>query len=735
MSVHYHESEGLFVLETARTVYQMKVDGAGVLRHLYYGMACGHEDMSYLYRSYDRGFSGNPYAQRDDRAYSLDTLPQEFPSCGVGDYRVSGFRAVLPDGSRCADFRYQTHAIFSGRKPLRGLPSAYDSDGEAETLVITLTDACARLAVRLTYVVFASADVIARSVEIVNNGAQPVTLEKASSAVLDLPPGDWELLHFHGRHCMERQPERVPLFHGTLSLSSTRGMSSHQHNPFVILCDRCACEESGDCCGIMLLYSGNHKTEVERDQFDSVRVVTGIHDEGFAWQLGAGESFQTPEVILSFADGLTALSHRFHDFIRSSILRGAYQNRRRPVLINNWEATYFDITEEKVLAIAAKARSLGIELFVLDDGWFQNRSDDNAGLGDWEVDRKKLPHGLDGLIAQINGMGMQFGLWLEPEMVSEGSALLSAHPDWALRCPGRAPSMSRCQLVLDLSRAEVQEYLYDKIAGLITNYPISYIKWDFNRSVSDVYSHALPRERQGEVMHRYYLGLYRLMERLTARFPQVLFEGCAGGGGRFDAGMLCYFPQIWCSDNTDPVARLMIQYGTSFGYPSCTVGAHVSASPNHQTGRHTPQATRGVVAMAGVPGYELDLTRLTEAECREIAEQVRRCRETEALVREGVHYRLSGMREMARYAAWEYVSRDGTRAVLNLVVTDPAANGMPVHIKPKGLIPDARYRVGEEFICTGQALMSGGYTFERLTGDYPCAAVTVTAADCAPSDE
>lgn len=719
MSILYIENEKRFVLETANTTYQMKIDETGVLRHLYYGRRAGVSEMSFMFRSYDHGYSGNPYEMRLSRDYSLDTIPQEYPSRGVGDFRVSGIGVTCADGSGCADLRFESHEIRAGKYDIPGLPSVYDNGGEAETLVITLKDKVAGLAVRLYYGVFEKPDIITRSAELVNCGSDAVFLEKASSVCLDLPFGSWELIHFHGRHCMERLPERFPLYHGVHVISSGRGMSGHQHNPFLILCESGATEDSGDCLGVMLMYSGNHKTELERDQFDNVRVVSGISDDGFCWELQPGGSFFTPEAVLTFADGLTALSHNYHDIIRGNITRGEYKTARRPVLINNWEATYFGITEERVLAIAEKAKELGVELFVLDDGWFTNRNDDLGGLGDWKVDTEKLPGGLEGLIEKINALGLKFGLWIEPEMVSEDSDLYRAHPDWALAAPKRPPMVSRNQLVLDLSREEVYEYLLGVISGLLTKYDIDYIKWDFNRAVSDVYSNALPAHRQGEAAHRYYLNLYRLYESLTESFPHVLFEGCAGGGGRFDAGMLAYSPQIWCSDNTDPIERLRIQYGTSFGYPSSSVGAHVSASPNHQTGRDTPLSTRGTVAMSGVFGYELDLTKLSEAECREIGEQIRRYKELEPLFLGGRLYRLSDLREMESYAAWQYVSRDGSRAVLNLVITNPTANFVPVHVLPKGLLPDAVYSVGGEFECSGLTLMRGGYTFPRLSGDYP----------------
>lgn len=719
MSIRYIEETKELILETKNTAYQMKIDEMGYLQHLYYGSKIGQNDMSYPFRYYDHGFSGNPYDMRENRAYSLDTMAQEYTSFGVGDFRLTSIRASCSDGSRCAEFRYEKHEIMDGKYSIPGLPSVYDNGDTVHTLIVTLIDNAANIRIRLYYGVFEELDVITRTAEIINAGSEIVWLRKACSMCLELPFGKWDMIHFHGRHCMERQPERVPLFHGIHTLSSGRGMSSHQHNPFVILCDKAATEDSGFCCGVMLMYSGNHKTEIERDQFDSVRIVTGVNDDRFRWELSSGASFFAPEVILSCADGLTALSHNYHRVIRHNVVRGEYKLSHRPVLINNWEATYFDITEEKVLAIAEKAKELGIELFVLDDGWFKNRNDDNGGLGDWIPDTDKLPNGLDGLIRKINIMGLKFGLWIEPEMVNENSDLYRAHPDWALTAPNRAPMMSRNQLVLDLSRKEVHDYLFNTIAGLLETYNITYIKWDFNRALSDIYSNATPSARQGEVAHRYYLSLYALYEKLTARFPHVLFEGCAGGGGRFDAGMLAYSPQIWCSDNTDPIARLKIQYGTSFGYPSCTVGAHVSASPNHQTGRKTPLNTRGVVAMSGTFGYELDLSKLSDEECEEIKEQIRRYKEIEPMIHDGKLYRLSKKSDITHYMAWQYVSADQSRGLLNIVVTNPLANSAPVHVNLKGLLPDATYSVNGECEVSGAALMKGGYTFPQLLGDYP----------------
>ena len=719
MSIRYIESTRQLILETAHTSYQMKIDGMGYLNHQFYGPKLGQNDMSYLYRTYDHGFSGNPYDMRNNRDFSLDSMPQEYTSFGVGDFRVNSIASSCSDGSRCAEFRYEAHEILDGKYSIPGLPSVYEGDTQAQTLIVTLLDTAANIRIKLCYGVFDELDVITRTAEIINAGSETVWLRKASSMCLELPFGKWDMIHFYGRHCMERQPERVPLFHGIHTLASGRGMSSHQHNPFVILCDHEATEENGACYGMMLMYSGNHKTEIERDQFDSTRVVMGINDDRFRWELSPATSFHTPEVILSCANGLTELSHRFHRVIRNNVVRGQYKLSHRPVLINNWEATYFDLNEEKIVKLAEKAADIGVELFVLDDGWFKNRVDDNAGLGDWIPDTDKLPNGLDGLIEKINAMGLRFGLWVEPEMVNEDSDLYRAHPDWAMTAPNRAPMMARNQLVLDLSRQEVHEYIYNTLSDLLTKYNITYIKWDFNRPLADVYSHAAPSPRQGEVTHRYYLSLYKIYDRLTKAFPHVLFEGCAGGGGRFDAGMLQYSPQIWCSDNTDPISRLTIQYGTSFGYPVSAIGAHVSATPNHQTGRLTPLSTRGTVAMMGAFGYELDLTKLSDAELDEMKAQIARFKELEPMIHNGLYYRLSSMEDSGCYFAWQFVAPDRSRSLLSIVVTNPLANAAAIHLRLKGLDPDATYSVNGEFEILGAALMNSGYTFPRLMGDYP----------------
>ena len=719
MSIVYNQQDKLLTLTTVNTAYQMQIDDLGFLRHLHYGRRTGSQDLSYQVMKFDYAFSGNPVEYRKERNVSLDILPQEYTSCGVGDFRLNSLAVINADGSRSARFQYVSHEICKGKYAIPELPAAYDNGEEAETLIVTLRDDVTGLTLKLSYGVFEKLDVITRCAELVNDGTGSVCLEKAASVCLDLPLGNWDLLHFWGRHAMERQPERQTIGHCITTVGSTRGASSHQHNPFVIVCDHEANEDHGDCYGMMLVYSGGFKAEFENDQINCVRAVMGIDDTYFSWKLEPGQSFHTPEVILSFADGLTSLSHNYHHFIRHNICRGKHHLEKRPVLINNWEATYFDLNEDIMFGLAKEAAALGIDQFVLDDGWFGKRYDDNAGLGDWFVNYDKLPNGLDSLIGKINGLGMKFGIWVEPEMINEDSDLYRAHPDWVLAEPGRVPTFGRNQLVLDMSNKDVVDYLYGCLSALLKEHNIAYIKWDFNRSVCNVYSHALPAERQGEVSHRFVLGLYSLLERLTSEFPDVLFEGCSGGGGRFDAGMLYYTPQIWLSDDTDAVERLVIQGGTSYGYPVSTMGAHVSAAPNHQTGRTTPIHTRGVVAMSGAFGYELDLTKLSQSDKEEIRKQVIQYHQDEVLIHQGLYYRLTDVTK-GYYTAWQFVSEDKSKSLVNLVITSPQPNAMPLHIRFKGLDPDVLYRIAEDDrVISGAALMNAGYTYPQIGGDYP----------------
>lgn len=707
----------IFNLETENTLYQMKVDRFGVLNHLWYGEktdCC----MDYLLDYPDAGFSGNIYEAENERTYSLNTLPQEYSTSGVGDFRISAISVTHEDGSNALDLRVREYQIKKGKYEIPGLPAVYAKEDEAETLEITLKDTATEAEVILKYGVFEKEDVITRSVVVKNSGKTPIVINKVHSMCLDIPYGDWEWMHFYGRHTMERQAERVPVLHGISESSSSRGTSSHHQNPAVLLCEKDCTETNGHCIGAALMYSGGFQAQVEKDQLEQVRLVMGIHPDTFEWTLEAGEAFYTPEVILSCSTtGFAKLSQNFHHIIRNHVCRGTYQLSSRPVLINNWEATYFDFNEEKILNIARQASKLGIDMMVLDDGWFGKRDDDCSGLGDWFVNEKKLNGGLKALVEKINAMGMKFGLWFEPEMVSEDSDLYRNHPDWAIQIPGRKPMRSRYQLVLDMSNPEVVDYLYGVMSAILRENHIEYVKWDMNRSISDWYTATLSRGRQMEMPHRYVLGLYELLEKLTSEFQDVLFEGCSGGGGRFDAGMMYYCPQIWCSDDTDANERTFIQYGTSFFYPTSTVGSHVSAVPNHQTGRITSIETRGVVAMAGSFGYELDLNQLSEEEKTVVAKQVTHYKEYQSLIYNGDYYRLANPFEDGM-SAWSWISEDKKTILVQGVLFRAKPNVLRKTLRLMGLEAKKNYKIaGTEEVYTGVALMSGGVLLQRAVGD------------------
>ena len=718
MSIVADPNQGLFTLHTQASTYQLKVGPYGFLLHTYYGPRIDGEDLSYLLPHYAMSFSSNPADTGGDRSFSLDNQPQEYPTYGATDFRESALAVTGPDGVAYADLRYDGFELCAGKYSLEGLPALY---GEGfDTLKIYLADPHTGLRVTLLYGVLERDDVITRAALIENRGTAPLLLDRALSLGLDFPSSEYDLYTFHGRHCRERMPQRTPLPHGKLRVDSLRGASSHQYNPFVILCDRDATEDDGCCYGASLVYSGSFLAQAEVDQTGSTRLVMGIHPDTFRWALAPGETFPVPEVCLTFSgEGLTGLSQRLHRAFRDHLCRGKYRAARRPVLINSWEAVYFDFDSDKLVEIARSAAPLGVELLVMDDGWFGKRDDDNSGLGDWTVNERKLKGSLAQLADRVNACGLGLGIWIEPEMVSEDSDLYRAHPDWCLHIPGRPGSRSRNQLVLDMGRRDVQDYLFDSISAVLASANIAYVKWDMNRHLTEVGSAALPASRQGEAGHRHILGVYRLMERLTSAFPDILFEGCSGGGGRFDAGMLYYTPQIWCSDDTDAAERLIIQYGTSFGYPVSAVGSHVSVCPNHQTGRSTPLHTRGVVAMAGTFGYELDISRMSEEEKGQVAAQVATYKRNEALINRGDYYRLSDVMAQSEYAAWMFVSPERDRALFSFVQRYAQAASPGFRVRLKGLKPHARYRVGDTGLTlSGAALMSAGLPLTPMPGDH-----------------
>lgn len=702
--------DNVFTLRTDNTAYQMKVGVFGHLLHAYYGKIID-EDMSYLIGYYDRGFTCVPNEAGHERTISPDVMPLEFSVFGCGDFRTPALRVVKSDGATGMDLRYDSYTIVSGKYAIDGLPAAYENDIDEgiETLIIKLLDVNRELEVYLYYGIFPKLDVITRAAKIVNQSGEKVNITKAASMSMDYLNCDYDVLHFTGRYGMERNLERASLMQGDITFVSRRGISSHQENPFFILSEKNTTEDYGQCYGFSLLYSGDFKNEIETDPYGQVRVCMGISDEDFSWELAAGSEFMTPEAVLSFSDcGLSKLSDNFHRLVRNNICRGKYKLSRRPVLINNWEATYFDFDGEKLVNIAKQASELGVELFVLDDGWFGKRESDTSGLGDWVVNEKKLQGPLKKVVSDIKSLGMKFGIWIEPEMISEDSDLYREHPDYAFAIPGRKPVLGRSQLVLDFSRTEVVDYIFNMIAKVLDENDIDYLKIDMNRSIHEAYSHGMSCQNRGALLHKYVLGMYSFLNKLNERYPDILIEGCCGGGGRFDMGMLYYVPQIWCSDNTDAIERLYIQHGTSFGYPMSTVGAHVSAVPNHQTGRKTPLRTRGCVAMCGGFGYELDLNLLSDDEKLEVKGQIERYKEDWQIIQQGSYYRLLDPNEK-NAAAWMYVSEDKSRAIYNLVVTRVTFNSHMIYVKLKGLIEDAVYIIketGDSF--TGKTLMNGG---------------------------
>ena len=713
MAIQFEKDKKIFVLETKNTTYQMQIDAYGYLLHLYYG-AKVNGTTEHLMTYYDRGFSGNPYEAGSDRTYSLDALPQEYPSIGTGDFRKVALNVQNADGTEWCNLHYEKHEIQKGKYALKGLPAVYATADEAQTLVITMVDSVSQVQVELYYGVLEDADIITRSARIINNGNETIKVEKAGSACLDLMYGDYDLLQFYGRHAMERNMQRTAIGHGCLSVGSRRGTSSHQYNPGVVIAEKNTTEDSGSCYGMLFVYSGNFMCEAEKDQYNQTRVIMGLQSELFHYTLEKGESFVVPETILCYSEnGLGELSRRYHRCIMNHICRGKYVDQVRPVLINSWEAAYFDFTGETIVKLAKDAAALGIDLVVMDDGWFGKRDDDNSGLGDWYVNEKKLGCTLGEMIERINKEGVKFGIWIEPEMVSEDSDLYRKHPDWALQIPGRAPVRSRNQLVLDFSRQEVRDCIFEQICKMLDQGNIEYIKWDMNRSIAEVCS---SQNQPGKVTYDYVKGVYDFLEKLLQKYPDILVEGCSGGGGRFDAGMMYYTPQIWCSDNTDAVDRVRIQHGSSFFYPVPTMGAHVSAVPNHQTGRKTSLHTRGVVAMAGTFGYELDPAKLSAEEQLEIKEQIKQFKEYAPVILKGDYYRLSNPFEDA-YGAWQF-NHDG-KTLLNVVMLEIHGNMTVSYVKLKGLKSDAMYQekaTGK--IYSGSVLMQAGIPIPVEMGEY-----------------
>jgi alpha-galactosidase len=701
--------------------YAIQIIKNKYLAHLYWGKRLRSGKLDYLLQFAERtSFCANP--DPADPSFSLDTLAQEYPGYGNSDFRFPAFQLQLENGATLVDFQYQKYRIIHGKPALEGLPSTYvESDQEATSLEIELDDPVCGLTLVLTYTIYESRNVLTRSARFINNGDNRLKILRALSMNIDFSDADYDLLHLDGAWARERQLERHPLLSGTQGIESRRGSSSHQHNPFLALLRKDSTEDYGEMFGFSLVYSGSFLGQVEVDQFKTARISMGINPFDFSWLLEPGESFQTPEVVMVYSpDGLGGMSRTFHQLYRTRLCRGIYRDQERPILINNWEATYFDFNAEKIEAIAKTAGEFGIELFVLDDGWFGKRNDDKSSLGDWVVNREKLPGGLEDLIRRVSKQGLQFGLWFEPEMISPNSELYRAHPDWCIHIEGRPSTQARSQLILDLSRSEVCQAVVQMLTDILANNPIRYVKWDMNRNMTEIGSTKLPPERQRETAHRYMLNLYKMMDKITSSFPQILFEGCSGGGGRFDPGMLYFMPQIWTSDDTDAVARLKIQYGTSIVYPPITMGAHVSAVPNHQLMRETSLEMRGHVASSGCFGYELDLNKLGAAEQQLVKQQVAFYKEIRHIVQFGDYYRILSPFE-GNEAAWIFVSEDKTEAVAFYFKVLAIPNPPLRRIRLKGLDAARDYRInGEDRIFAGDELLNAGINIPlpKLLGDF-----------------
>lgn len=721
MSILFHESTKTFHLYNDTISYIMCILKNGHIGQLYYGKAIhDKEDFSYLVETAYRPMTA--YVYEGDKSFSLEHIRQEYPVYGTTDYRQPAVEILQENGSRISDFRYESHTISQGKPKLAGLPATYtEDDSEAQTLSITLRDSVTNIRVELLYTIFANDGIIARSAHFFNEGTQSVHLLTAISLSLDLPDSDYIWMQLSGAWSRERYIKERKLEQGIQAIGSIRGNSSHQHNPFLVLKRPSTTETSGTAIGFSFIYSGNHRIQAEVDTYNTTRVTVGIHPTGFDWKLEPLEEFQTPEAVMVYSEqGLNGMSQTFHRLYQKRLARGYWRDRPRPILNNNWEATYFDFTEDKLVEIASKAKECGVELFVLDDGWFGARCGECAGLGDWFANTDRLPNGITGLSERIEALGMKFGLWFEPEMVNKDSDLYRAHPDWIIQTPKRNASHGRNQFVLDFSRQEVVDAIYDMMAKILSEAKISYIKWDMNRSITECYSCALPADRQGEVFHRYILGLYNLYDRLTSTFPQVLFESCASGGGRFDPGLLYYAPQGWASDDSDAVERLKIQYGTSLCYPINSIGSHVSVIPNHQLFRNTPLHTRANVAYFGTFGYELDLNKLTEEEIEEVKAQVAFMKKYRSLLQFGTFYRLKSPFE-GNETIWMVVSEDKKTALVGWYRVLNVVNAPYTRIQLQGLLPDTLYEnTASGTLHYGDELMNLGLITSDVTvGEVP----------------
>lgn len=718
MGINYNNDFKTFHLKTKSTSYIFKITETGHLSHLYWGRKIKSDNLEYFFRR--KAFGSFCAETEGGNGFQLELTSQECATFGATDLRSPSLEFQYEDGTSATDLRYKSHKIYKGKKKINSLPHVYiENDNEATTLEVNLVDSLKKIEVILTYNVFEEFDAITRSLKIINNSDDDVNIERVLSVNLDFKSEDFDLIQLSGAWGRERHIIRSSLRSGSQSVESRRGASSHGQNPFIALCTKEANENYGEVYGFSLIYSGNFLGNVEVDMYRNSRVQIGINPFDFKWLLENGEEFQAPEVVLVYSsEGFNKMSQIYHNLYRNRLCRGKFRDKLRPILINNWEATYFDFDEIKIKEIAKEASTLGIELFVLDDGWFGNRNDDKSSLGDWFVNENKLKGGLKSLASDINKMGLDFGLWVEPEMISPLSKLYEEHPNWCIHIKGRDRSKARNQLILDLSRKEVCDYIIEAISNVLESANISYVKWDMNRNMTEVGSLGLPSERQRETAHRYILGLYRVMEEITSRFPNILFESCSGGGGRFDPGMLYYMPQTWTSDDTDAIERLKIQFGTSMVYPTISMGCHVSAVPNHQSNRITSLKTRGVSAMAGNFGYELDITKLSNEEKEEIKKQIELYKEIRETVQFGTLYRLNSPFNN-NDVSWMSISKDRKDIVVSYIRKNALVNEDFRNLKLINLDKDSEYEViGEDVTLRGDELMYIGLNIPELYGDY-----------------
>lgn len=723
--ITFDKENNIFKLDTPNTSYVFGLD-EDYLIHYYYGKKLLGNDVRYLSRLYE----GNnlPSVNNRDKNSFLDAAPFEYPAGGIGDYRNHALEILTEEGTTACELKYDSHRIFKGKEKLEGLPATFGEKDSVETLEVTLKDSILNLHAVLSYSVFSDTDVIARSVRIENRSSKIVYITKIDSICLDMENRDFSLLSLHGSWARERRTEYRKIGHGFQGVSSIRGESSHQEHPFIALTSPNISETEGEAYGFSFVYSGNFEASANVDQFNSVRVLMGINPYNFKWELKGGDSFTAPEVLMTYSgNGRGDMTRSFHEVFRNHLIRSPFLHKKRPILINNWEATYFDFNTEKLLSIAREAKKLGIEMLVMDDGWFGNRFDDNRALGDWKVNEEKLPGGLKYLVSEVNKIGLKFGIWMEPEMISPDSDVYREHPDWAIEIPGREPGLSRNQLVMDITRKEVFDYVWNSVESTLKSANIEYIKWDMNRQLTDMYSYGLSAERQGELYHRYVLAVYRLQEKLVETFPNLLIENCSGGGARFDGGMLYYSPQIWTSDDTDAIERLKIQEGTALIYPLSSMGAHVSDCPNHTVGRVTPFETRGHVALAGTFGYELDVTKIPEDDRNQIPDQVSMYHKYNDLVREGDYYRLASYGENGLYDSWMVKSKDGSEVLVTYVDVLRLPNVKSRRIRLQGLEPMAKYKDEETgTVYGGDVLMYAGFSFDPMWGDFKSKLIHLT---------